>query len=394
MVNQGYFYLLCNFNICIGTLGIIQAIILITFSKNKKLTNKLLGTYLLTISVWILINAFSRTTFIQNNAIYFGAIKNALSYFKIPLLYLYIKSSTTKFIKFKKQDWLHLFLFTTLPSLIFMLAYSKYNYNIDIIFIKIEILANKLQINLAIFNLLLQVVINSVYLFFELKLLTKNNREQIFTYPLQVSIFYGIEPHFTYILYLLHHEKFYINDDLLITVSLSITVFLLFFKPNILYSLHSSLRGISNRDINQSNTSEKSIEKKRSSIKSEGQNNTFILSDSKIAEYTIRIETLIKNEKVFLRKKYSIKDFASDCDMPVHHLSTVIKKKYNTNYSDFINQNRIDFIIANRHEPPYLALSLEGLCYEAGFNSRSTFINAFKRIKKETPSYYFNNILS
>jgi AraC-like DNA-binding protein len=151
-------------------------------------------------------------------------------------------------------------------------------------------------------------------------------------------------------------------------------IILLMFKPKILY-------GLNNMRINDDTIK---MEKNEEVL-----SKNFELPSLKIKEYKEKIGLLINNEKVFLIKNYSIKEMSNDLDIPVHHLSFVINKEFDTNYASFINNCRIDYIIEHRYDDEWSQFSLEGIGAEAGFNSRNTFFKAFKIKTGETPSEYF-----
>lgn len=115
----------------------------------------------------------------------------------------------------------------------------------------------------------------------------------------------------------------------------------------------------------------------------------FTLSIVKKEQYKQKLEAFIDDQKPYLKKKYSIRKFAIDCEIPEHHLSIVINGEYGCNYTDFINRYRINFIINHRYEKNWNLFSLEGLASEAGFNSRNCFHIAFKKVTGCTPSVYF-----
>ncbi|MGH2665446.1 helix-turn-helix domain-containing protein [Flavobacterium sp.] len=151
-------------------------------------------------------------------------------------------------------------------------------------------------------------------------------------------------------------------------------IILLMFKPKILYGLSHLYRDKSTVELKKE---EETFSK------------TFELSPVKSKEYKDKIELLIHEEKAFLIKNYLLKDMAHDLNIPLHHLSHVINKEFGTNYTSFINNCRIEYIIRHRYDAEWSQFSLEGIGNEAGFNSRNAFFKAFKIATGETPSEYF-----
>jgi AraC-like DNA-binding protein len=90
----------------------------------------------------------------------------------------------------------------------------------------------------------------------------------------------------------------------------------------------------------------------------------------------------------FLRKGYSIKEMASDLEIPQHQVSMVINHEYGMNFNDFVNRHRIDYIKAKLTQPDWRQLTLEGIALEAGFSNRTTFFRAFTKLTGTTPTAY------
>ncbi|MDI1306522.1 MAG: helix-turn-helix domain-containing protein [bacterium] len=148
----------------------------------------------------------------------------------------------------------------------------------------------------------------------------------------------------------------------------------LIFNPRVLYGMKETLDVAASFDTED---------------QTESSSKKFILSSSKKKMYRQTLEAFIESQKPYLKKKYSIREFALDCDIPVHHLSIVINREYGCNYTDFINRYRINYIIVHRYDENWSSFSFEGLSSEAGFNSRNSFLNAFKKVTGQTPSDYF-----
>jgi AraC-like DNA-binding protein len=75
-------------------------------------------------------------------------------------------------------------------------------------------------------------------------------------------------------------------------------------------------------------------------------------------------------------------------------LSYLINTEYNLHFQDYINGQRLEFLIENFQNPEWQQLTLEGMAWEAGFKSRSTFFRAFVKFTGQSPSEYFHKIKS
>ena len=110
--------------------------------------------------------------------------------------------------------------------------------------------------------------------------------------------------------------------------------------------------------------------------------------------YVEKLKNYMNAEKPFLNPDLNLPQLSKDLDIPSHHLSQVINKNIGLNFFDFINRYRIDEIKAKIADSGYNNLSLLGIAFESGFNSKSAFNRVFKNLTGETPSQYKKRILA
>jgi len=75
-----------------------------------------------------------------------------------------------------------------------------------------------------------------------------------------------------------------------------------------------------------------------------------------------------------------------------HDLSRIINIGLEKNFSDFINEFRVREIARKMHDPACDRLTLLGIAYESGFNSKTTFNRVFKEMTGKTPVEYKNSL--
>ncbi len=235
------------------------------------------------------------------------------------------------------------------------------------------------------FHPVLKTGIGVVYQIFQVRLLIlfyrgnsmwlKNNLV-IWNWLKRLTILNGLLYFFLFFVFLFHNGINLIDGTL---VPLGIILFFstinLILNPRVLYGLKGRKEFYEILEVDKKN---KSLQK------------NFSLSSVKRSEYKEKLESFIHSQNPFLEKGYSIRQMAADCDIPVHHLSIVINREYGLNYADFINRYRINYILIHRYDENWRQFSLEGLAKESGFNSRSAFINAFKKVTEQTPSDFFD----
>jgi len=145
----------------------------------------------------------------------------------------------------------------------------------------------------------------------------------------------------------------------------------LLFSPKILYGL----------DQNQ-------FEERNKKAKSDKIEN---LSGEKAREIQSKLYQVLDLEKKFLQHGYSIHALAVDTDIPVYVLTNYINHHLQTNFSDLINQKRIEESCQLIESGKFDHLSLVGLAELAGFNNRNSFTLAFQKFKNVSPSVYIKS---
>ncbi len=112
------------------------------------------------------------------------------------------------------------------------------------------------------------------------------------------------------------------------------------------------------------------------------------LSREQRSLYQRQIESYLRSEKAYLNTDFRMSDMVEATGIPRHHLSITINTLYRTNFNTLINRYRIKYILSRFDDPKWNHLTLEGVAEEAGFNSRTTFLNAFKKVTGMTPSKF------
>lgn len=105
-----------------------------------------------------------------------------------------------------------------------------------------------------------------------------------------------------------------------------------------------------------------------------------------IPQYAERLKHLMKEEKIYLDSTIKLEDLAQRMDMSKHHLSQIINQHFKLSFFDFINNYRTSeakSMIQNNPE-----FTMVKVAFESGFNNKTSFVNAFKKFEKVTPSEF------
>ncbi len=113
-----------------------------------------------------------------------------------------------------------------------------------------------------------------------------------------------------------------------------------------------------------------------------------VLKEADAENYVSKIRHFMSKEKPYLDANLSLPELASKLNIPSHHLSRVINEQFNVNFFDFVNQYRVNEVKSRMGNPEFENLSLLGIAFDSGFNTKSAFNRVFKKITGLTPSEY------
>jgi len=106
----------------------------------------------------------------------------------------------------------------------------------------------------------------------------------------------------------------------------------------------------------------------------------------------IKIKKSLLKEKPYLKPDLTLKEWAQELNTNTHYLSEVINREFGNSFTGLINEYRVKEACKLLADKEKQNLTIEGIAYEAGFNSKSVFNNAFKSVTGLTPSYYRKSV--
>jgi putative ABC transport system permease protein len=113
-------------------------------------------------------------------------------------------------------------------------------------------------------------------------------------------------------------------------------------------------------------------------------------SDAK--EKGLRLKEAVAANRLYEDPELTLTTLAEKLKIPPHDLSRIINTGLEKNFSDFINEFRVRDIARKMQDPAYDQLTLLGIAYESGFNSKTTFNRVFKEMTGKTPAEYKNSL--
>ena len=110
------------------------------------------------------------------------------------------------------------------------------------------------------------------------------------------------------------------------------------------------------------------------------------LLDTATAEaYTTKLLRFVEEEKPFLNPALSLRLLAEQIEIHPNQLSWLLNQRLGKNFNEFVNHYRIALFKKLAVDPSNAHISIIGLAYESGFNSKTVFNTYFKKETGMTP---------
>jgi AraC-like DNA-binding protein len=369
-----------DFFACVMFLGIVQALFLAYFfisgKKGNRQANLFFGLILIgfVLSMTEILLCYTNYMFKMVWLIDFAEPAN---YAFAPLIYLYIRGILNK--PFRKIDWLHFVpfgLYLIYSCITFYpLGYNiKYNAYISAYYPNLQHLDDEMVWDNSIYFIRsytneLFLVSMFAYSLASIWILLKSFKQENVTFFskqnaslnwARKTVFWFISIIFVFVIL----KKTFPHDlgDHLIAAHLTLIIYLISI---------SVVR--SSAYFNQENNPSKKYEK--SSLTSEIQENTLS-----------KLQNLMESEKPFLEDSFSMPLLARQLTVSPHHLSQILNESLGQSFFDFTAQYRVQEAQKLLIEKDNL--KIEEIAEMVGYNSKSAFNTAFKKITGLSPSEF------
>ncbi|TVP43576.1 MAG: AraC family transcriptional regulator [Mongoliibacter sp.] len=366
-----------------------SVIVLILISVNPKFTyaNFLLAVCVFSFAYLMFVSGLIASGLILKVPHFFRTASPFI-YIIAPAAYLYVRTVLDEEVKFSFFDLLHftpaIFHFVELTPFFLKSAETKINI-LEIIFIDPDYsLALQEGFLPQKWHSFLKTIIGLIYFSFQFYIIRQYTKKNHILDSYQEKIIQWLD-WFTlmliscYSLLLVslftNNESYSIHHLLTVVIASTLLIILiyLFLQPQILYGLadFSESENLANEILSQTTD-----------------NRNLSLSADQISDYRYRIEKYLETKKPYLDSSFRMQDMVEDTCIQRHHLSATINTVYQMNFNGLINKYRVNYIKKNIHAKKWSNLSLEGIGMEAGFKSRSTFLQSFKKETGMTPSVF------
>ena len=115
---------------------------------------------------------------------------------------------------------------------------------------------------------------------------------------------------------------------------------------------------------------------------------TSRLSEKQLAVLANELILYLEGGGVYQNSYLRMNQLAKELNMKNHILSQVINRQFSMSYFEFINSFRIKKAIEMINNDVDKKMKIASIASYCGFNTRATFINAFKQCTGVAPSEY------
>lgn len=105
-------------------------------------------------------------------------------------------------------------------------------------------------------------------------------------------------------------------------------------------------------------------------------------------KFKIKLLDYFEKNKPYLNAQLSLNILADEIDLHPNKLSFFINEIMGINFNEFLNKYRLEHFKSIALNPKFNHITILGLAYDSGFNSKSVFNTYFKKTESTTPSQW------
>lgn len=107
--------------------------------------------------------------------------------------------------------------------------------------------------------------------------------------------------------------------------------------------------------------------------------------ENELKKISIELEHLMTTQKIFTNPELSLRSLADTLKIKPYLLTNCLNIKYGKSFNTYVNEKRIEELKLLLEKPENDKITLLGLAYEAGFNSKASFNRSVKKITGKSP---------
>ncbi|TAJ13488.1 AraC family transcriptional regulator [Marinilabiliaceae bacterium JC017] len=364
-------------------LGVVQCLFLTYFflkKDNRELISNLFNGLtifcisMVTLDIWLNYTGYMAKIIFMDN------FSEPFNFAIAPLAYLYVRTSIKPDIK--KKDYLHFipFIFLVLYSFFYFLQSNEYKFNSFLysyhpsfprIAFTQSFRSDPLAVRENLSLLILAHFLIYLSLSFRIIYLQSKSMHQSFHKPQNHSLrwlrnnmihFFAVIVLFVFIKTTFKHDL----GDYLIASYTSILIYLISFHV----INHSSFFGQNRLDQTARKYEKSSLNKTQKEA---------ILS---------KLQEMMKSEKYYINNMASLPHLAKSIGESRHHVSQVINEEIGKSFFEWLAENRIEEAKRLLSDVQTNTITIDELAEKVGYNSKSAFNKAFKKLTQLTPTQF------
>lgn len=117
-----------------------------------------------------------------------------------------------------------------------------------------------------------------------------------------------------------------------------------------------------------------------------------LLDPETARKFADKILNFVETEKPYLNPTISLRDLANQVEIHPNQLSWLLNEAIGKKFNEFINHYRVEHFKELAKNPENAHISIIGLAYESGFNSKTVFNTFFKKEMGMTPLEYLKSL--
>ena len=368
-------------------IGVLAAIVLVAEKAHRQANTYLAGLVL--ISVGTLLHNFliESGIYSQKPSLYFLPV--LLSFGIGPLLYLFINRLI--FLQPIKKQLIFLHLLPLLLQFLFYcicflqngeVKYEIYSRYYEPVIKPVQILGNYISVSIYIFLSFKEISFYKK----QLKDFYSNSDEIALGWLHRLlyvfMLYYVLSILFVVISYSFHiSENYFPSDFIRCIIIFTIAVYAL--KQPTLSGIQTNIQSIQKEELIEEGVFSDAAENEIITQTVEKEETPKAKEVN--AELLQKIVALIEGEQLYLNEELTIADLASKLGYSTKTVSSTINNGLQKSFSLFINEYRVNLFKEKKASGKYDQLSIMGLAYDCGFNSKSTFNRIFKEITGSSP---------
>jgi len=101
-----------------------------------------------------------------------------------------------------------------------------------------------------------------------------------------------------------------------------------------------------------------------------------------------KLFALMEKEKLYLNNNLKLNDVANKMNLPMYFISQIINEQLGKNFYDFVNDFRVNEAKKRIADKNFDHITILAIGFDSGFNSKTAFYSAFKKVTGVTPSVF------